>query len=966
MQLTSETGDGLTGSSPFDWMAEGDGPGDAPDGDARAGDARVAERLALARVTQGLLGRRRWPELGRYEIARRLGKGAFGSVLLARDPKLDRDVAIKIVSLPSGDHAAARGRVTREARALAALTHPGVVQVYDFGLVQDEMCRDAHGEPGALYIVMEYLRGSSVRAWLTEGNGAPAATDILLVVDRVARALAAVHAAGLVHRDIKPDNIMLTHDGLPKLVDFGLVRTQEVAGSLELQATEPMAQLLASFGDSHGAPVPSQDPSPGPSHGTAAGTILGTPQYMAPEQHEGRLATAACDQFALAATLFEALACRLPFGGGDLDALLTRKLDGVLPTAARPIAPAVLRVIQRALSRDPTDRFPTIEQFRRALAEAAAPRRRSHWIAGAIGLAALVPLGVVWGGALEETGGQVPCPTDALFSNLHRVGSGSPGGEDPDGTQAKLAQQLDAYASDWSDARDTVCEHASSVNANTQTRRVACLERTAMHARTWLDAVLPSSGLTSLQARRDVSQLPDPAACTDAKDDLLGLNAAQRAAVAGVELRLHRLEARFRVNVTPEAVEQALAALATARTTGHLPLVAQALGVAGQVRLDLGHYAEADALLTEAVLTSLSAQRANRAARLMPRLMDAREQTVGPTGIDALIPLAARVLALPDAPAALRARIGVNLGFNLLGRNRFEAAQTRLHEVKAMLEAADATVSREYGDTLTALSSVARNQGRLDDALELASTALAVLELAEGPQAPSTAFAHERLGAIHRARGEHKQAAQRYETAIRLLQTTYGPHHPDLAWPRSILAVLWAGEGRLDEAVEAADWALKIAEASAADNSEMIAVMTFNRSVVAEKRGNLDAAIQLMRRNRAICVAVAGENGENVATADMRIGELLRASGKHQDAIATLEHAWAHLVRLDRPEDIAACRWYLAQALSAQGRRDDAVVHAKAALAALPREADERAEVEAFLSRATARNTTGTRAEAPR
>lgn len=909
-----------------------------------AGHGRVAERLALARVTQGLLGRRRWPELGRYEIVRRLGRGAFGSVLLARDPKLDRDVAIKIVSLPSGDHTAARQRVTREARALAALSHPGVVQVYDFGLVEDEMCRDASGEPGALYIVMEYLRGHSVRAWLTEDNGAPAAAEVLQVIDRVAAALAAVHAAGLVHRDIKPDNIMLTHDGLPKLVDFGLVRTQEVAGASEPEAAEPMAQLLASFGDSHGAP-----PLSGPAHGTAAGTILGTPQYMAPEQHEGRLATAACDQFALAATLFEGLACRLPFGGGDLDALLTRKLEGVRPSAARPIAPPVLVVIGRALSPDPAARFSTVEHFRQALAEAAAPRRRPRWIAGVIGLAALAPLGVVWGGALEGSGAQVPCPTDALFADPHRVRSANTGDENPSGTGANLAQQLDAYARDWSDARDEVCERASSVNANTQTRRVACLERAAVHARTWLDAVLPSSGLTSLQARRDVSQLPDPTVCPEANDDLLGLNASQRAAVAGLELRLHQLEARFRVNVTPEAVEHALAALAAARTTGHLPLLAQALGVAGQLRLDLGHYAEADTLLTEAVLTSLVSQRASGAARLMPRLMDAREHAVGPSGIDALIPLAERVLALPEAPVPLRARVGVSIGFNLLGRSRFAQAQARLRQVKVLLEAADATLSSEYGDTLTALSSVARSRGRLDDALDLATTALAVLEQAEGAQAPSTAFAHERLGAIHRARGEHKEAVLSYETAIRLLQATYGPHHPDLAWPRSILAVLWAGEGRLDEAAEAADWALKTANASAADNSEMIAMMTLNRSVVAEKRGNLDTAIRLMRRNRALSVAVAGENGEHVAAADMRIGELLRASGKHEDAIVTLEQAWRHLVRLERHDDIAECRWYLAQANNALGRRDDAIVHAKAVLAALPPGADERDEVEVLL-----------------
>ncbi len=943
-EVRSGLGPKLSGSSPFDWMA--DRAGDEPSGPS---EGRVAERLALARVTQGLIGRQRWPELGRYEIVRRLGKGAFGSVLLARDPDLDRDVAIKIVSLPSGDHAAARGRVTREARALAALTHPGVVQVYDFGLVEDAMCRDAHGDPGALFIVMEYLRGDSLRAWLTDNDGLPPIPEVFRVFDRVAAALASVHAAGLVHRDVKPDNIMLTHDGVPKLVDFGLVRTQGAAGSAELEATEPMAQLMESFGDSLSDGTPSVDEPGTPPHGTALGTVLGTPQYMAPEQHEGRLATESCDQFAVAAALFEALSGRMPFGGGDLEALLTRKLTGELPEPHRPIDPAVLAVVRRGLSPDPGARFATVEEFRQALAVAAAPRRRSRWAIALTGVLALTPLLAVWGGSFLGSGADVPCPTGPLFADLETIVPPVTG-KDTLASWADLAEDLEVYGERWDSARQSVCEAASSVDADTQSRRVACLEHAAVHARTWLDAVLPSGGLTTAEARRHVDDLPDPAACTDAEDDLRGLNDERRAEVAAIERQLHALEARIRVNVTPETVQRAVAALQQARETGHLPLLAHALDVTGRLQLDLGDYADADVTLTEAAWTSLSAQRASRAALLMPRLMYAREQATGPAGFDELIPLAQRVLDEADAPPALRARVGVNIGFNLLGRSRFDEAEQRLREVKAMLEEAGSTVTTDYGETLTALSAVARNQGRMDDALDLATTALAVLEEADGPTASTTAFAHERVGAVHHSRGELKEAARQYETAIRLIEGIYGPQHPDLAWPRLILAVLWADEGRLDEAAEAADWAMEAAEASVGETSEMISVMTFNRSVIAEKRGNLDKALALMNRSRDISVRVAGAEGPDVASADRRIGELLLALKRPADATTPLERAWSTYARLDQPQDVAECRWYLAQAYDALGRRDDAEVHARAALDALPPDAEERAEVQPFVA----------------
>ena len=923
----------------------------------------MAERLALARVAQGLIGRtQQWPQLGRYEAVRPLGKGSFGSVLLGRDPELDREVAIKIVSLPHGDTTAARQRVTREARALAALTHPGVVSVYDFGLVDDAACRDEHGEPGALYIVMEYLRGSSLRAWLTEGPS-PSQAEILAVFDRIAAGLAAVHATGLVHRDVKPDNVVLTADGIPKLIDFGLVRENQPypAPSSEIDDTEPMEPLEPLNAADGSARVGRVDPPElTPPHGTAAGVVIGTPQYMAPEQHDGSDVTPACDQFALAASLFEALAERMPFSGRDLAELLRRKVERRRPAPRRPIPPAILEVIDRALSPDPTERFETVEHFRQALARAAAPRRRSRWLTATIAVAVLAPTAALVALRQPDPGDGPPCPEGPLFSDLserftaaHSDGRDNLGDNHGDnlGTWANLAEALEAYDESWAGARAEVCDRSPDSDVGTQHRRVACLDHAAVVARTWLDGFVPQGRMTMMDARDRVSGLPDPGACVRLQDDLQGLSAELRAQIGSLERELALLEGKLRVDVTRETVEAAERVVERARATKHLPLIAHALDVTGRLQLDLGRSVAADQTLTEAVWASLAADRPSRAALVMPRLLHARDQAAGPEDFDDLLPLAERVLREADAPPTLRARVDAMIGFNLLGRSRFADAEAKLRSVKAALEQADATISTDYGETLNGLAAVMRNQGRLDEALALAERALEVLTDADGPTAPTTALAHERVGSIHHVRGETAEAARYYETSIELIADRYGPEHPDLAWPRLILAMLWAEDGRADEAAKVADWALRTAEASNGEHTEMLAVMTFNRSIIAEKRGNLDRALALARRSRGIHARLAGPHSLDVADADRRIGRLLSVEGEHDEALGVLEGARASFDNHGREVDAAECRWLMAQAYDGLGRSEPARRHAQAALAALPADAEERAEVSAFLQR---------------
>ncbi len=230
------------------------------------------------------------PAIGRFLVGGVLGQGGMGVVMRARDPELGRDVAIKL--LQPGQRGLAGLRLGREAQAMAKLSHPNVVNVYDVG-----------EHDGAMYIAMELVEGSTLRAWRQ------AATrtwrEVLAMYVAAGRGLAAAHAAGLVHRDFKPDNVLVGADGRPRVTDFGLV-------AADGRAVES--------GDTRGAALDANL--------TVQGSVLGTPAYMAPEQWRGETVDPRTDQFAFCVALWEALHGERPFEGETTAVVRQAILDG--------------------------------------------------------------------------------------------------------------------------------------------------------------------------------------------------------------------------------------------------------------------------------------------------------------------------------------------------------------------------------------------------------------------------------------------------------------------------------------------------------------------------------------------------------------------------------------------------------------------------------------------------------------
>ena len=303
--------------------------------------------------------------VGRYLVVERLGAGAMGVVYAAYDPKLDRKIALKLLRpRAGGDPARRTARLEREAQGLAKLSHPNVVGIFDVGV-----------HDGQVFLAMEFLGGGTLRSWLETKPRRPW-RDILSVFVAVGRGLAAAHAEGLIHRDFKPDNVLLDKAGNPKVVDFGLVR---LTGE-RTDGDEP---------DGHDA-GPSTEAAATPSAAAAGltrtGAMTGTPAYMAAEQFLGRPIDARTDQFAFCVSLYEALLGERPFPGQTIlqlaDAVTSDRLRDAPKDAA---APAWLRkVVVHGLGSNPDTRWPSMAALIEALGNDPAVKARRRLVSGAI------------------------------------------------------------------------------------------------------------------------------------------------------------------------------------------------------------------------------------------------------------------------------------------------------------------------------------------------------------------------------------------------------------------------------------------------------------------------------------------------------------------------------------------------------------------------------------------------------
>src|SRR5256885_10294397 len=269
-----------------------------------------------------LIGR----QIGRYKILEQLGQGGMSVVYKGLDTALDREVAVKVLHPHLAGKEESRKRLAREAKAVARLHHPNILEVYDFAAAE---AQDA-------FIVTEYIRGKTLRQFLSDETLAPPEIAVM-VVHEIAAALAHAHELGVIHRDLKPENVMLRDDGVLKLMDFGIAKI--------LDRDEKM---------------------------TMTGALVGSPAHMAPEIIEGEEAGAEADVFSLGTMLYLFCTGRLPFSAANTTATLRKILEGAFDDPRQIVATVsdeLAEIISTCLMRQPNDRYPSAVKLREVLSD---------------------------------------------------------------------------------------------------------------------------------------------------------------------------------------------------------------------------------------------------------------------------------------------------------------------------------------------------------------------------------------------------------------------------------------------------------------------------------------------------------------------------------------------------------------------------------------------------------------------
>ena len=756
--------------------------------------------------------------IGRYIVLRRLGAGAMGVVYAAYDPELDRKIAVKV--LHTHRSAADQARLLREAQALARLGHPNVVAVYDAGAID-----------GRVFMAMEFVDGATLAAWRTARHHSRG--ELLATLIQAGRGLIAAHAAGVVHRDFKPDNVLVGTDGRVRVSDFGLASTS--ANSAE--------DSLVDLRDLTGA---------SPTRLTRTGALVGTPAYMAPEQWLGQPVDARTDQFAFAIALYEALTGRHPFMTGDDDfaSLRAAVLGGHVPRPPGKRMPLrIYRAVCRALRVDPVQRFPTLAEL---LAELEPPPvRRRLWlpVAGAAALAAgwlnsrdAAPL------CLVDRLGDVWSPARA--DQVEQALSAAPAGHAAE-VASRVRSALDIYAEKWRALYSDVCQ-ATHVRGDQSPQlldlRMQCLERRRLALAGLVDVLLvPGVELvdTAIQAAVALPRL-DP--CSDP-----------------VALRAQR-----ELPDAPHARGQLAAA--------------QALLARGRALLDAGRYTQGLVLAEDALRASL---------RLAYRPLEAEAQLLRAELYERTIDLDAARTAAREAVWAAEAAGEYRVAARawLLQTTQVRLSPEQPAEVEALTRHADRILEHIGGDPeITALRStrLARAAWAIHDiprSVTLAELGVQQLRALHGPVDPRVASALNSLGAALWAAGRPVDARAAYVEALAIDRAVLGSGHP-------AVAILLTNIGELDNASGAAAdaralhlEALGIAEASLGPRHGTVAAILANLGSSTHALGDVDGALALTLRALEIARDAVGPDDGFVAILHTTIGQRARLLGDTASAI---------------------------------------------------------------------------------
>ena len=827
--------------------------------------------------------------LGRFVVLGLVGRGAMGEVYAAYDPDLDRKVAIKLVRADrSGDTADSRARLMREAQATAKVSHPNVVVVYDAGTLGDRV-----------FIAMEFVEGHTLRYWR---EAEPRAwLEILDAFLAAGRGLAAAHEKGLVHRDFKPDNVMVGTGGHVRVMDFGLARRTADGGSPPVAPIAPVSDdtppvrrpaitvdeevdvdatgIIGAAGARSTQRLPS-DPSMSAltQQITQTGTMMGTPAYMSPEQFRGQAADARSDQFSFCVALWEALYDNRPFAGrslAELEDSVTAGRKTAIPRGSR-VPGWVEKVLDRGLDPSAERRFPSMAAL---LAEL--DRRPSAGRAGfASGAAA--KLAGVWPAPVADEAVEAPEKAAVREAFL------ATGKAYAESAFAGASAALDRYAAHWSELYVDVCEAThvrGEQSAELMDLRMACLLEGLDDLKALCRLFRAATGEVVENAVRAASSLGTLERCQDP-----GLiravvrppeDAATRTAVSALRARLAEPRALRLVGRLAQGLDLVAPLVEETRRLAYGPALAEALLVQGELLTDADRVEAARSTLEEAVW----------AAEL------ARHDEVAAEAITILAPVTA------FNPARLEvAEVWCQHGEIILRRmGGHDQLWGWLFQGRVLLREA---------------------QGRLAEAIEDARLAIAAKERALGPDAPDVGISVMGLANALVGFGDHVRGLEVSERAVQILSAGFGPEHPMTAGCLSNHAEFLWRDGRLAEAGEFATRALAVLERETDPRGLWVSHTLLTLGLVHVGMGRSDEAVPLLERAVAIREAL-GCIQSRLADVHFALARALDGTGEHDRALALARRARAEYDHASKTPVVEKDAAELDRWLAARGARQD-------------------------------------------
>ena len=822
--------------------------------------------------------------VGRYIVVGQLGAGGMGVVYVAWDPELERRVALKLLRRKTHAESKSRRRLLREAQALARLSHPNVVAVHDVG-----------EHDGQVFLAMEFVEGQTLRKWLKAEERS--LSEILSTLVRAGRGLVVAHDNGIVHRDFKPDNVMVSVDGRVRVMDFGLARAGESALSLTSSG------LSISHDSDIEAPVRDEML-------TGDGRTPGTPAYMAPEQHLSRATDERTDQFSFCVTLYEAIYGVRPFAGESLAALSWSVTEGKLgPTPRGMSVPTrVQRAVLRGLAKDPHDRWPRLEQLLDELERDPGPARR-RWLVGGltVGVLGTAAGWQTW----ERDRTERACETEGIeIEQLWNEERKQAIANTMASTRVSYAvdswqrasAHLDGYAKQWAHDRSEACR-ATMIES---TRPVAALERSRTcfdERRVRMSAVLDEFERAdpSLVARVvTVSlELPSLDECTDdawlARRPAAPDDPERRERFHELWRSLQRVRAVSSTGHYAQALEEAEKIEAEAEALGAMPLLADAQLAAARALQRKGEYDEAIARFEKAF------------------------KTAGGAGHD--------TTAL-DAASNLTFLTGYQQAEHEKGLHWAEMAEmlaTRLGLVDDPLVAL----------WLTNLGSVHQARGKYDEALAVQRRALQMGKRLYVPGHPRLAVLWSNLANALHGQGNYDEAIAAQRQAMEIREVAIGSTHPDLAQSLLNLGVMQHTQGDTDAAIETFERSLIIQKQALGSSHPMVARTLNNLGAMQFSKHADGAALAAYERALEIQLKTLGEDHHDLAGSYNNIGRVLARQGKHEDALKSYQRALEIRVAALGPEHPHVARVYrsIASTHRSQGQFDEAVKAGEKALA---------------------------------